>query len=66
MLGALGSVRRRPYLAFAIAYAALFIVAFSAVANFGLLARERAQLLPLYLVLVSIPPRNDDDATRDH
>ena len=34
----------------------LFIVAFSSFANFGLLARERVQLYPLFLVLFSIPP----------
>jgi hypothetical protein len=49
------SIRRQPYIAMAIAYTGLFILAFSAFANFGLLARERAQLFPLFLVLVCVP-----------
>ena len=56
ILAAIGSIRRQPYVAFAIGYTGLFIVAFSSVANFGLLARERTQLLPFFLVLLTIPP----------
>jgi hypothetical protein len=52
---ALRSIRRQPYVAMAIAYTGLFILAFSAFANFGLLARERAQLFPLFLVMLCIP-----------
>jgi hypothetical protein len=55
------SVRRQPYVAFAIVYLGLFIVAFSGVANFGLLARERVQMLPFLLVLAAIPPRTKRD-----
>jgi hypothetical protein len=62
ILAAVGSIRRQPYAGFAIAYTALFVVAFSSVANFGLLARERAQLLPLFLVLLTIPPPDVRDA----
>lgn len=54
---ALGSVRRQPYVAFVIAYAAAFVIGFSAIANFGILVRERVQLLPFYLILLAIPPR---------
>ena len=64
IFAALGSFRRQPYVAFAIAYAAMFVVAFSSIANFGLLARERVQLLPLFLILLVIPPpdfRGPDD-----
>jgi len=49
------SIRRQPYIAMAIAYTGLFILAFSGFANFGLLARERAQLFPLFLVLLCVP-----------
>jgi hypothetical protein len=56
------SIRRQPYVAFAFLYAGLFIVAFSAVGNFGLLARERVQLLPLFLVLLTIPPKERESA----
>jgi hypothetical protein len=44
--------------AYAVAFTAMFVVAFSSFANFGLLARERVQLFPLYLVLLSVPPRS--------
>lgn len=54
---AVRSFRRQPYVAFAAAYMAMFIVAFSSFANFGLLSRERVQLLPLFFVFLSIPPR---------
>jgi hypothetical protein len=54
---ALRSVRRSPYVSFCLAYSALFIIAFSSFSNFGLLARQRVQLFPLFLVLFAIPPR---------
>lgn len=57
VLEAARSVRRYPYVAFAMLYTAGFVVAYSSVANFGLLARQRVQVWPLYLVLLSIPPR---------
>jgi hypothetical protein len=52
----LRSVRRQPYVVFCLVYTGLFIVAYSSFANFGLLARQRVQLYPLFLVLFSIPP----------
>jgi len=55
IVAAIRSVRRQPYVAMAIAYTGLFILAFSAFANFGLLARERAQLFPLFLILLCVP-----------
>jgi len=63
--GAFRSARRQPYVAFAVVYSALFAVGFSGVANFGLLSRERVQLLPLYLVLFSIPPRRGTEIDAD-
>jgi hypothetical protein len=61
-------VRESPYIAFAVAYVAMFIVAFSSFSNFGILARERVQLFPLYLVLFSIPrrKREGEDASKLH
>lgn len=47
-------VLRRPYLAFATVYSLGFIVAFSNVGNFGILTRQRAQLLPLLFVLLAV------------
>jgi hypothetical protein len=46
---------RRPYAAFAFVYLFAFVYAFSSLANFGILARQRAQLLPLVFVLLCIP-----------
>lgn len=47
---------RQPYVALATAYTLGFIVAFSNVGNFGILTRQRAQLIPLLLVLICLPP----------
>jgi hypothetical protein len=55
ILAAVRSVRRQAYVAFALVYTGLFVIAFASFPNFGLLARERVQLLPLYFVLLSIP-----------
>lgn len=56
-LAAVGSVRRQPYVLLALLFTAAFIVAFSSIANFGILARERVQVLPVLLVAFSVPPR---------
>jgi hypothetical protein len=61
-LAALRSMRRQPYLAFALAYTVMFIVAFSSFANFGLLVRERVQVLPFVVALFCIPPRPSERA----
>jgi hypothetical protein len=53
---ALTSARRQPFVALAIVYTLLFVVAFSGFTNFGYLVRERSQLYPLFLVLLSVPP----------
>jgi hypothetical protein len=55
MIHAIRSMRTIPYVAFALVYSAGFIIAFSSIANFGILVRQRVQLLPLYVVLLSIP-----------
>jgi hypothetical protein len=52
----LGGVRGQPYAALALAFSLLFCGAFAGVANFGVLARQRVQLLPFYMVLISLPP----------
>jgi hypothetical protein len=52
---AVRGLRRRPYVAFILVYAAGFVVAFASIANFGILARERVQLLPFFLVLLAAP-----------
>jgi hypothetical protein len=55
-VAAIRSLRRDPYVVFCLAYTVLFVIAFSSFANFGLLTRERVQLYPIFLVLISIPP----------
>jgi hypothetical protein len=50
-------IRRYPYVAYAVGFIVLFVIAFSAFANFGILARQRTQVLPLYLVLLALPVR---------
>lgn len=44
-----------PYLIFAATYAFVFILAFSFIANFGILARQRTQMLPLALTALALP-----------
>jgi hypothetical protein len=55
-------MRRQPYLALALAYAAMFVVAFSSFANFGNLVRQRVQVLPFVVALLCIPPRRKKQA----
>jgi hypothetical protein len=57
ILEAIRSFRRRPYVAFALAYTGLFILAYSSIANLGILSRQRVQLLPLFVVLLCLPLR---------
>ena len=46
---------RQPFVAMATAYSIGFVIAFSNVANFGILTRQRAQLLPFLFVLLALP-----------
>jgi len=48
-------LRRQPYLIMCLSYAALFVYAFSNFSNFGLLTRERVQVLPFALVFLALP-----------
>jgi hypothetical protein len=59
---ALRSIRRQPYIALAIVYTVIFIVAFSSFANFGNLVRQRVQVLPFFVALLCIPPRRKESA----
>jgi len=52
---ALLSMRRQAYVGLALAYTTIFVVAFASFPNFGLLVRERDQLFPFFVVLLSIP-----------
>jgi hypothetical protein len=57
ILAAFHSFRRQAYVTLSVVYTAVFIMAFSAIANLGILARQRVQMLPFFLVLLSVPPR---------
>ena len=47
-------VRAEPYVALALAFVLMFIFAFGTIANFGILARERSQMMPYVFVLLSL------------
>lgn len=49
-------IGRQPLVVFAATYLLIFVFAFSAIGNFGILARQRVQVLPLLLMLVCLPP----------
>ena len=48
-------MRRSPYVAYCVGVVLMFIYAFSALSNFGILARQRVQVLPFFLVLLCLP-----------
>ena len=48
-------MRQRPYVTFSLIYLLLFVYAFSSFGNFGILARERVQVLPFLFVLAALP-----------
>ncbi len=55
-LGGVKLAMRRPYLVFVATFTVVFITAFSYIGNFGILARQRTQLLALLLVFLAVPP----------
>ena len=50
-------MREAPYVAYSVGIVLSFTYAFSAFSNFGILARQRVQVLPFFLVLLCIPER---------
>lgn len=52
---ALRSAFDQPYVLFCLVYSIGFVVAFSNIGNFGILARQRAQLFPFLVVLLALP-----------
>ena len=52
-------LKESPFVTFAVLYCLLFIFAFSNFSNFGILARERVQMLPLFLVVLAITPATE-------
>ncbi|MCU1496230.1 MAG: hypothetical protein JWM47_183 [Acidimicrobiales bacterium] len=55
------AILKEPLLALSAAYVVLFCVAFSVVGNFGVLVRQRIQVLPFLLILALVPIRDDGD-----
>ena len=45
---------RHPYVAFVLVYSVIFVFAFSTFGNFGIITRQRVQLLPFVLVLLCL------------
>jgi hypothetical protein len=60
-------VLETPYLAFCACYAVLFVYGFSSFANYGILVRQRVQVLPFLLAILclSASHRRDSGATAD-
>src|SRR5581483_550058 len=56
VVGAVRSFLRTPYVLLCCVYSVVFIYGFASFANFGVLTRQRVQVLPLALVLVCLPP----------
>jgi hypothetical protein len=48
-------ILRRPYLGYVVVYSLLFTFAFSSINNFGILARQRTQLFPLVIAVLTVP-----------
>ena len=48
-------MRRRPYVAYCVGIMWTFVFAFSSFSNFGILARQRCQVLPFFLALLCLP-----------
>jgi hypothetical protein len=63
---AIRGVRRIPYAAVAITYVGAAIVALSAVANFGIIARQRTLIFPMFLVLLCVAPARRARSEADH
>jgi len=55
LVSAMGQVRADAYPAYAVAFTIVFVYLFSAMGNFGILARQRTMVLPLVLVIVGLP-----------
>lgn len=56
-----GLLFRVPYVAYVVAYIAMFVFAFSSIGNFGIMTRQRTQVFPFVLVLLCLPPPRIDD-----
>lgn len=55
VLAGVGSIRREAYTGYVVVFVGIFVYLFSALGNFGILARQRTMMTPLLLVLVALP-----------
>lgn len=51
----LRQILRSAFVAFCVAYSVLFVVAFSSIGNFGILARQRSLVYPMVIALLTLP-----------
>lgn len=63
MIGRARQMRSSPYLLFCLVYSALFVWAWSAILNLGILSRQRSLLLPFVLALIAGLGWNDEGHT---
>lgn len=49
------TIREEAYVVYAVAFTGVFVYLFSALANFGILARQRSMTLPLVFVVLALP-----------
>ncbi len=56
LVGGLKLSLRRPYLVFVLTFTGAFVMAFSYIGNFGILARQRSIMLALVFVFLATPP----------
>lgn len=56
-------LRRNPYVTFCVVYCSGFIWAFASFGNFGILARQRVLMIPLVLVLLCLPTREQSSTS---
>lgn len=64
LLRAFRGFNREVHIRFAATYTLAFIIPFSYIANFGILARQRTQVLPLFFVLLAVPEHGPADESQ--
>ncbi len=55
LAAAIRTIRSEAYVAYAVSFTVVFVYLFSALGNFGILARQRAMTIPLVLLVVALP-----------
>jgi hypothetical protein len=58
------SLRREPFVAYSLGITLTFVFAFSSFSNFGILARQRCQVMPFFLVLICLAQYKPKDPAR--